>query len=168
MNAIERATLNDVNLLTTLSRQTFIESHGKSASPSDIDYYVNEKYSYEAIEKELSDVDNIYHIIYHKTQPIGFSKILLNSPISNFQMESVTKLERLYLLKAFYKLKLGQALFNFNVEVSKKTTKLECGYMYGKKMRERLIFILRTVLRLSEATISRSLQLIQIPIIKCS
>ena len=138
MNAIERATLNDVNLLTTLSRQTFIESHGKSASPSDIDYYVNEKYSYEAIEKELSDVDNIYHIIYHKTQPIGFSKILLNSPISNFQMESVTKLERLYLLKAFYKLKLGQALFNFNVEVSKNNKQVGM-WLYVWKENERAV-----------------------------
>ena len=119
MNAIERATLNDLKLLSAISKQTFIESHGQSASASDIDFYVNEKYSYEALKQELSNPNNIYHIIYHKAQPIGFSKIVLNSPISNYQLATVTKLERLYVLKAFHKLKLGQALFNFNVELSR-------------------------------------------------
>lgn len=119
MSSILRATISDFKLLTDLGKQTFIESHGKSALKSDIDFYIGEKYTYKTFQEELRNPDNIYHIIYCEAQPIGFSKIILNSPTPNIPMDNVTKLDRLYLLKDFYKLKKGLELFNFNVELSK-------------------------------------------------
>ena len=119
MSPIRRATPNDFKILTDLGRQTFIESHGHSASKADIDFYLNEKYTYKIFQEELDNDNNIYHIIYFEGQPIGFSKIVFNSPTPNIPMATITKLERLYLLKEFYKLKKGQELFDFNVELSK-------------------------------------------------
>ncbi len=119
MTAIVKATENDFKLLADIGRQTFIESHGESAKKSDIDFYIKQKYSYSVFEQELADLNNIYHLIYYENQPAGYSKIILNSPHPNIQLKNVTKLERLYLLKHFYKLKLGSALFNFNIELSK-------------------------------------------------
>ena len=124
MSNIVRATKSNFKVLADIGRLTFIESHGNSASKADIDCYLNEKYSYEAFQEELSNADNIYHIIYHEDQPIGFSKIVLNSPLPNIQMDNVTKLERLYILKAFYQLKKGLELFNFNVELSKSSNEV--------------------------------------------
>jgi len=45
--------------------------------------------------------------------------LFFNSPHPNIALQNVTKLERLYLLKEFYGLKLGLQLFNFNVALSK-------------------------------------------------
>lgn len=138
MSVILRATKSDFKILADLGRQTFIESHGESASKADIDFYLNEKYTYKALQEELSNADNIYHIIYYEDQPIGYSKIVLNNPPPNIQSHNVTKLERLYLLKEFYKLKKGLELFNFNVELSK--TKNQVGlWLYVWKENERAV-----------------------------
>jgi len=119
MTSIIRATTSNSELLADIGRLTFIESHGKSASESDIDFYISEKFTYEVFQEELSDAGNIYHILYNQGQPIGYSKIEFNCQTPNIQPKNVTKLGRLYLLKEFYELKLGLELFNFNIELSK-------------------------------------------------
>ena len=118
-SSIIRATLADAPLLAALGKRTFIESHGHSASQEDIDGYVKEKYTIDAMETELSDAQNVYHIIYYNEEPAGFSKIILNVSHSNIPQANVTKLERIYMLKQFYGLQVGQALLQFNIQLSK-------------------------------------------------
>jgi len=119
MNLIVKAKEADFQLLADIGRISFIESHGSSASPSDINNYVNEKYNCDVVKEEIRNPENIYHIIYHDKQPAGYSKIVFNVPQSNIPFENVTKMERIYLLKEFYNLKLGFELFTFNIELSK-------------------------------------------------
>jgi diamine N-acetyltransferase len=119
MTSILKAKKEDFELLTNIGKTTFIESHGHSASEADINVYVSEKYNSNVFKEELNDPKNIYHIIYHDQQPTGFSKIIFNSPHSNIKTENITKLERIYLLKEFYSLKLGAELLKFNIELSK-------------------------------------------------
>lgn len=118
MTSIIKATEEDFRLLADIGKASFIESHGNSASSADINAYLGEKYNYDVFGKELSNPENIYHIIYHDKQPAGYSKIILNSPYPNIQMENVTKLERLYLLQMYYSLKLGIDLLKYNIELS--------------------------------------------------
>jgi ribosomal protein S18 acetylase RimI-like enzyme len=119
MNSIKKAVEKDFKILADLGKQTFIESHGKSAPQKDIESYINEKYSYSSLQAELENAQNIYHIIYHEKTPVGFSKIVMNSPHSNIRLKNVTKLERIYILKNYYDKKLGAALFDFNVQLSR-------------------------------------------------
>lgn len=119
MISIIKATIDDFELLADIGKETFFESHGHSAERSDVDVYADKAYSHKAIKEELSNPNNIYHIIYNGEQPAGYSKIILNSPHPNIQLQNVTKMERLYLLRDFYKLRLGLKLFDFNVELSK-------------------------------------------------
>jgi ribosomal protein S18 acetylase RimI-like enzyme len=95
-----------------------LPSHGSSASEDDINSYVAEKYTNEVSQKELADPNNIYHIIYCNGQPAGYSKIIFNVGHPNIPIGNVTKLERLYLLKEFYDLKLGHELLQFNIELA--------------------------------------------------
>ncbi len=119
MYSIKIATEEDVQLLTQIGRQTFIESHGNSAPASVIDCYIKKNYSFEALSNEINNSNNIYHIISHNDKPAGFSKIILNTPHANIPQQEVTKLERLYILSEFYGLKIGEELFNFNLKLSK-------------------------------------------------
>lgn len=119
MTLIVRANQDDCKLLAEIGKISFVESHGNSATDTDINTYVNSNYTNAVFKQELSDSKNIYHIIYHNNQPAGYSKIIFNSPHQKIQMKNVTKLERLYLLKEFYGLKLGYELFKFNIELSK-------------------------------------------------
>lgn len=119
MTEIVKASANDAQLLADIGKQTFIESHGRSAAKTDIDFYINENCSYNFFQNELRDPRNIYHIIYHDKLPAGYSKIILDYTHTNIEIQNVTKLERIYLLKEFYELKLGFELFNFNMKLSK-------------------------------------------------
>ena len=119
MHSICRATQADSQLLTLLGRQTFIESHGSSASRSDIEAYVTTNYHERVFNEELADPNNIYHLLFHNEQPVGFSKIIMDCPDPNIKSQNATKLEQIYLLKEAYDLNLGQALFQFNLDLSK-------------------------------------------------
>lgn len=143
MISIIKSTIEDSQLLADIGKVSFIESHGKSASTEDIDRYVNEKYNFEAIKHELSDHQNIYHIIYYGTQPAGYSKIVFNSQHSNIQLENVTKLERLYLLKEFYNLKIGHQLFDFNMELSQQNNQTGMWLFVWKENQRALTFYKR-------------------------
>jgi ribosomal protein S18 acetylase RimI-like enzyme len=120
MTSIVKANPKDTQLLSELAKLTFIESHGHCAKTEDINRYVTEKYSTDVIKAELSDDANIYYIIYHDKRPIGYSKIIFDAPYTGSDVKNITKLERLYLLKEFYNLKLGSELFQFNIDLAKR------------------------------------------------
>lgn len=117
---IKKASLEDSATLTEMGRLSFIESHGHSAAEEDINDYVSRVYTENAFTNELSDTNNIYHIIHHQNNPAGYSKIIFNSPHMNIETTEITKMERFYLLKEFYGLQLGFELFQFNVDLSKR------------------------------------------------
>ena len=118
MTSIVKANQHDFRLLAEIGKLSFIESHGHSATKEIIDQYVNKKYTEEEAHKELSNPENSYFFILHNGKPAGYSKIVLNASHPNIAEKNVTKLDRLYVLKEFYDLKLGLQLFNFNLDLS--------------------------------------------------
>lgn len=118
MTSIIRATVKDIELLTHLSKSTFIEAHGRSASEENINEYVSKKFTNQVFKKELKDSNNIFYIIYYNETAVGYSKIIFNFQHPNIRNKNITKLERLYLLEAFHSLKLGLELFNYNLNES--------------------------------------------------
>jgi len=122
MISIVKATFQDAPLLAKIGQQTFMESHGKSAPEKDLHNYMENNLSVENFKNELADTTNIYHIIYYNKQTAGYSKIILNTPNKNLKTENITKLERFYILREFYNLKLGYQLFLFNINLAKQNS----------------------------------------------
>ncbi len=124
MSKIEKANEANSELLAEIGKVSFIESHGSSAPLEDIGRYINGKYTREILKAELSDAKNIFHLIYSEEKIAGYSKIILNEGISTLNVKNITKLDRLFLLKEFYDLKLGFELLQFNIELSKKNNQV--------------------------------------------
>jgi ribosomal protein S18 acetylase RimI-like enzyme len=118
MIRIERAVEKDATLLSAMGSRAFLESHGHGATPEANLSYVRNKLSPEAFLKELVLPDVFFHLIYVNGEPAGYSKIILNTPNPNIEEQRVTKLERLYLLEAFYGMQLGQQLFDHNLKLA--------------------------------------------------
>lgn len=116
MLTISKACAGDASLLADLGRQTFLESHGHSASPEIIASYVAEKYTVDVMSTELSNPQFIYHIAYWNTEAIGFTKIIPDSPHENVPAHPVAKLERIYVLEAHFPTRAGQALLDHAVQ----------------------------------------------------
>jgi hypothetical protein len=113
MISVIKATERDYNSIITIGKLSIAESHRGSCSAEDMTEFLERNYNGDAIKKELNDINNIYHIINYNEKPAGFSKIILNAKHPNIVSENVTKLDRIYLLKEFYGLKLGLELLNF-------------------------------------------------------
>ena len=119
MVSITKATEKDYSIIKSIGKVSVWEAHKDSCSAEQMNEYLDNHYNDEAIQKELSDPNNIYHIINYNGNAAGFSKIVLNAEHPNIPQKNVTKLDRIYLLKEFYGLKLGLELLQFNIELSK-------------------------------------------------
>lgn len=117
---IKKATIKDAQTIIELAKVSFVESHHTAATKEVMDGYIEKNFTIDGIVNELSDPNNLFHVIYYENRAAGFSKIILNNKHSNIELNNVTKLERIYLLKEFHSLKLGYQLFQFNVMLSKK------------------------------------------------
>ena len=122
MILIKKANENDASLVAELAKTSFIESHGHSAQPGDINSYITKNYNDDSIREELLDSKNIYYIIYYNDEAAGYSKIVLNSPYTHSAIANISKLERFYLLKKFYNLNLGRRLLEFNIDLMKQNS----------------------------------------------
>ena len=119
MVSVIKATESDYNSIVSIGKTAVAESHRGSCSADDMNEFLEKNYTSDAIKDDLNDVNNIYYILHYNDKPVGFSKIILNAKHPNIATENVTKLDRIYLRKEFYGLKLGLELLNFNIDLSR-------------------------------------------------
>ena len=112
MTTIKKATFNDVNLLASLSVEAFLPAHGHSSPEKYINNYLEANFSVQNFKKEIANPTFEYYLIYHHNKIAGFSKIIFNTPSIHITENTITKIERLYLLEEFYGLNLGTQLMN--------------------------------------------------------
>jgi diamine N-acetyltransferase len=124
MISVIKATEGDCNAIVDIGRISVADSHQGSCSAEEMDEFLERNYNVDTIKEELNDIKNIYYLINYNDQPVGFSKIILNEKHSNIAAENVAKLDRIYLLKEFYGLKLGFELLNFNIELARRNDQL--------------------------------------------
>lgn len=116
---IIKASLQHAGVLTELGAETFYNVHKDSAPAPEIATYMKRIYNVDAIERELTNPVNIYHIIKHEDTVAGFSKIELTMKHPAITLENVSKMDQIYLLDSFHGLKLGAKLLSYNIEYSK-------------------------------------------------
>jgi diamine N-acetyltransferase len=119
MISIIKATEKDYKPIVSIGRLSVEEAHRESCSAEDMNEFLENTYNDGAIKEELKDTKNIYHILAFNEKPAGFSKIILNTEHPNIPQKNVTKLDRIYLLREFYGLKLGYELLKFNIALAK-------------------------------------------------
>lgn len=119
MFSIRNATFHDAALICRLGNISVEYAHRESCSAADMQEYLDKNYSLEAIETELADADNIYHIVDYNNIPAGYSKVVLNASHPNIDDTNVMKLDRLYLLPEYFDKKLGIELLKHNIDLAK-------------------------------------------------
>ncbi len=124
MISVKKATEEDYQSIVAIGKVAVEEAHRDSTSAENLNVYLEKHYNDDAIREELADPDNIYHITSYNGKPVGFSKIILNTKEPGIKAANVAKLDRIYLLKEFYGLKLGLELLNFNIGVAGKNKQL--------------------------------------------
>ena len=135
---IVKATPGDAPMLAELGKQTFVESHGPSASKVVIDEYTARHYTSAVFEALIQDGVNHIYILKAGNVVAGYSMMQLNVPHPRGASPSTAKLDRLYFLKEYHDLKLGWRLLRFNIELSKKQLQ-NAMWLYAWKGNERAV-----------------------------
>ena len=118
MVSVIKATEEDYQTIVNIGRVAVTEAHIESTTAENMKAYIDRNYSDDAIKEELTDPVNIYHIVHYNGKPVGFSKIILNAVHTDIAAKNVTKLDRIYVLKEYYNLKLGFELLKFNIRLA--------------------------------------------------
>lgn len=117
---ITKATTKDYPSIAAIGKVAVEEAHRDSCSRESMNEFLDKTYNDNAIMEELADSNNIYHIIRVNDTTAGFSKIVFDSGHANIPQKNTAKLDRIYLLKEFFGLKLGYQLLSFNVDLCRK------------------------------------------------
>lgn len=124
MHKIVKATLKDAQLLSKLSKESFLPAHGHSASKKDIEYYLAENFSKKNFSIELSNPKNEYYLFFIDNEIAGYSKVIFSQQCSIISPQNIAYMSRLYFLKKYHGLGFGKILFDFNIQLCKQNGQL--------------------------------------------
>jgi len=120
MNKIEikLATINDLDQLQTIGRQTFSETFDSTNTEENMQKYLEERFSVAKLSAELNDKNAVFYFAMFDKKVIGYLKINYGPSQTEFQDEKAIEIERLYVLREFHGKKVGQILFEKAFELA--------------------------------------------------
>jgi len=111
---IRQATEADTEVLALLGRITYVESHGHFIEDkNDLSSYTSEAFSISKTQENLNNPNILYYIIYSDKLPVGYAKLILNSKHESVVSQNACELNKIYILRDFIPLKIGQELLTF-------------------------------------------------------
>ncbi len=120
---IIRATKADLTALQQIGRLTFAETFAGSNTASDMQHYLNEKFSTQQVSNELDNPASEFYIAWESNTAIGYLKINTGDAQTELQDTQSLEIERIYVLSAFYGKKVGQLLYNKALDVARRQHK---------------------------------------------
>lgn len=87
--------------------------------------YLKTGFSMEKVASELGNPDSEFHLAYDGDQLIGYLKVNHGPAQSELKDDTALEIERIYVLRAWQGLKVGQLFYNKAIDVAR-----ERGYAY--------------------------------------
>ncbi|MEJ2884762.1 GNAT family N-acetyltransferase [Pedobacter sp. GR22-6] len=108
---IKTASLNDIELLQQIGRQTFYETFAASNTEENMAKYLEDGFSIEKLGTELSNAGSEFHLAVFNNEVIGYLKINSGESQTELKEAQSLEIERIYVLKQFHGQKVGQLLY---------------------------------------------------------
>lgn len=116
---IRKATLNDIEQLQKIGRETFFETFSSSNTEENMRKYLEEGFSIEKLTDELNNENSAFYFALSETKVIGYLKINFGASQTELKDEKALEIERIYVLKEFHGKKVGQILYEKAIEIAK-------------------------------------------------
>jgi ribosomal protein S18 acetylase RimI-like enzyme len=114
MNPIEiqKATLNDLEILQKISIQTFTETFAAVNTPDNLANYINDSFNTEQLTTELSNRNSMFYLAYSNAVAVGYLKINFGDAQTETHDQNALEVHRIYVLQTFHGKNIGQLLLN--------------------------------------------------------
>lgn len=116
---IQRVTLNDLDKLREIGKQTFKETFSSENSEENMQEYLEEQFSSESLKSELTDANSFFYFAFLNEIVAGYLKVNFGESQTEMKAENSLEIERIYVLKNFLGKKVGQRLYEKAIELAK-------------------------------------------------
>jgi ribosomal protein S18 acetylase RimI-like enzyme len=109
MNIIEikKASLSDLDLLRTISINTFIETFSDVNSVENMNNYIRDNFNTEQLTSELLNPDSLFYIATIGNETLGYLKLNFGKAQTEIINEQAMEIHRIYVLQEFHGKKVG-------------------------------------------------------------
>ena len=116
--SISEATINDIELLQKIGRQTFSETFAASNSLENMTKYLEEGFSTEKLLGELTNANSAFFIARSELEVIGYLKLNFGQSQTELKDSKALEIERIYVLREFQGKNIGQLLYEKAMQVA--------------------------------------------------
>lgn len=110
--------ISEVEKLQEISRKTFKETFEAVNSEENMQSYIQERLSIEQLTTELSNPNSEFYFAQQENEILGYLKLNFNEAQTE-KVEEGYEIERIYILKAYHGMKIGQMLFEKAISIGK-------------------------------------------------
>ena len=115
---IPGVTLNDIEQLQIISRETFSETFSSSNTKENIAKYLEDGFSIEKLTEELNNEYSEFYFAVIDDKVVGYLKLNFGSSQSEIQDSISLEIERIYVLQQYHGKKVGQVLYEKAMQVA--------------------------------------------------
>jgi ribosomal protein S18 acetylase RimI-like enzyme len=116
---IKQIGISELFQLQKISKHTFIETFEDKNSEENMLQYLSESLSLERLALEIENPNSQFYFAILKKTVVGYLKINLGEAQTEYQNKNTLEVERVYVLKEFQGIKVGQLLFNKAISIAK-------------------------------------------------
>jgi len=116
---IKKISLNEIDQLQKIGRQTFYETFAEVNSEENIKNYLENGFSTEKLTAELTDNNSEFYFATLNDEVIGYLKINFGLSQTELKDDKALEIERIYVSKEFHGKKVGQLLYDKAIEIAK-------------------------------------------------
>lgn len=116
---IKKVTLDDIDQLQKIGRQTFYETFSAGNTEENMTKYLTEGFSIDKLTTELNDKNAEFYFATFNNNIIGYLKLNFGQSQTELQDDKALEIERIYVLKEFHGKKVGQILYDKAIEIAK-------------------------------------------------
>ncbi|WP_406843573.1 GNAT family N-acetyltransferase [Flavobacterium soyae] len=116
---INKITLDEIEQLQKIGRQTFQETFSESNSEENMKDYLEKGFSTEKLTEELTNKNSEFYFAVLDNNVIGYLKINFGESQTELQDEKSLEIERIYVSKEFHGKKVGQLLYERAIQTAK-------------------------------------------------
>ncbi|WP_405384940.1 GNAT family N-acetyltransferase [Maribacter sp. LLG6340-A2] len=118
-----KCSLDDVEQLRLISEQTFVNAFEKDNDPTDFKDYIEKAFALKKIKSELLNPYSDFYFVYRNDELVGYFKLNVLSAQSDVKRDDSIELERIYVLKEYQNLGLGEQFLNHIKKIAKEKNK---------------------------------------------
>jgi len=123
MIEIKVATIDDTQLISDISKQTFYEAFHLQNTKDDMDLFLASHFSVADTEQELQNTKNIFYLAYSNNCLCAYAKVIDVDYPTELPNCKTLRISRIYVLDTFIGKGIGKLLMNTCLEKAKSLNK---------------------------------------------